>query len=408
MAKLDDVAKDLNVTLPVTLNEKVTGHKRRSWLEQDDITTTLSVENPIENQILTNNKLVANREQTDSKSLADREQTDINVEAIKAISVANREQTGSATGSTISSKVVANREQTESKVVAKITFSELVGLQREITIFICHECKNSRSRITEALTLEYIAKSLKRSAGAVKNAIGRLEKKSCLIRIGFKNGRGGWSRYEVPDSIYHDALRIETGSKLVANREQTGSKVGAQPVAQPVANASSSSSFKDLKETTTNELSDEWNFDITPYAQFGFTKTQIKQLASLSGISPTDVEQSLIEFNYDLENNSLPKITSTKTGFLMGILRKGQSYVSEGFKNEQDTTITEMAKRAEAKRKNLLEAKFGTWADALSDEDSKKIEKHLPVHLMALHRTHGISNSEVRKWMFDYYLRINA
>jgi hypothetical protein len=57
------------------------------------------------------------------------------------------------------------------------------------------------------------AKSLKRSAGAVKNAIGRLEKKSCLIRIGFKNGRGGWSRYEVPDDIYQ---RIETGSKLGA------------------------------------------------------------------------------------------------------------------------------------------------------------------------------------------------
>ena len=399
MAKLDDVAKDLNVTLPVTSNEKVIGHKRRSWLEQDDNSTTLSTENRIHSAA--DNKVVANREQTDSKVIANREQTDSKVEAI---SVAKWEQSGSATGSTIGSKVVANREQTESKVVAKITFSELVGLQQEIIIFICHECKKSRSKITEALTLEYIAKSLKRSAGAVKNAIGRLEKKNCLIRIGFKNGRGGWSRYEVPDNIYHDALRIETDSKVVANREQTESKVVAQPVAQPVANTSCSSSFKDLK-TTTTEIDEEWNFDITPYAQFGFTKTQIKQLATSGVISAADVEQSLIEFSYDLSNNALPSIKTTKINFLMGLLWKGQSYVSEGFKNEQDAMISEMSRRADGKRQDRLKAKFGAWEAGLSDEERRAIENKLPTHLIVLHRAHGISNMEVRNWLFDYYTR---
>jgi hypothetical protein len=405
MAKLDDVAKDLNVTLPVTSNEKVIGHKRRSWLEQDDTSTTLSTENRIYpgfDQLPTDNKLVANREQTESKLRANREQSGSKV---GAISVAKWEQSGSATGSTIGSKVVANWEQTGSKLGAKITFSELVGLQRDIIIFICHECKKSRSRITEALTLEYMAKSIKRSAGAVKNAIGRLEKKSCLIRVEFKNGRGGWSRYEVPDSIYHDALRIETGSKPVANWEQTGSKLVAQPVAQPVANASCSSSFKDLKITTT-ELSDEWNFDIATYAQFGFTKTQIKQLATSGVISSTDVEQSLIEFSYDLDNNALPSIKTTKINFLMGLLWKGQAYVSEGFKNEQDAMIAEMASRASKKRESLLKAKFEAWESGLGGDERKEIEKRLPTHLTVLHRTYGISHVEVRNWFFDYYLQV--
>jgi hypothetical protein len=325
---------------------------------------------------------------------------------VGALSIANWEQSGSATGSTIESKVVANREQSGSKVVAKITFSELVGLQREIILFICHECKKSRSKITDALTLEHISKSLKHSSGAVKNAIGRLQKKSCLIRMGFKNGRGGWSRYEVPDDIYHDALRIETGSKLVANREQTDSKVVAQPIAQPIANASSSSSFLNIKETTTSNLPDEWKFDIVSYARFGFTISQIKQLASLTTISAATVEQSLIEFSYDLDNNGLPPIKTTKINFLMGLLRSGHSYVSEGFKNEQEATIAEMVRRSAAKRENAVKAKFGAWEASLSDEGRRQIENSMPTHLMVLHRAHGISNPEVRDWLLNYYLQL--
>lgn len=107
-----------------------------------------------------------------------------------------------------------------------------VGLQRDIIIFICHECKNSRSRITEALTLEHMAMSLKRSTGAIRTTIQRLEKKGCLLRAGFKNGRGGWSRYELPDSIYHDVLRSETSNKVATEPktkwQQSSNKVAVQ------------------------------------------------------------------------------------------------------------------------------------------------------------------------------------
>lgn len=53
-----------------------------------------------------------------------------------------------------------------------------------------------------------------------------------------------------------------------------------------------SSSDLNIKETTTTQLDDEWNFDSTPYARFGFTYSQIKQLAKV-GVSASDVEQSL-------------------------------------------------------------------------------------------------------------------
>jgi YVTN family beta-propeller protein len=140
-------------------------------------------------------------------------------------------------------------------------------------------------------------------------------------------------------------------------------------VAQPVA-SSSCSSIKDLK-TTTTEIGDEWNFDITPFAQFGFTKTQIKQLATSSAISAADVEQSLIEFSYDLDNNALPSIKTTKINFLMGLLWKGQSYVSEGFKSEQELMISEMAKesrRDKAPKIHVIDTQVNSVVAAIKKE----------------------------------------
>ena len=288
-------------------------------------------------------------------------------------------------------------------MITKCLFSELVGLQRNIIIFMSHECKNLRSRTTDRMTLEHIAKSLNRSTGVIKMTIHRLEKKGFLFRSEFKNGRGGWSRYELPDHVYNDALRNETDNKVITKWQQTDNKVVTQPITEPITSVSSSSSY--LNKETTTELSDEWNFDITSYSRFGFTNSQIKQLASLGVISASDVEQSLIEFNYDLESNALPIIKTGKINFLMGLLRAGHSYVSEGFKSEQETIISEMARRAEVKRKNLLEAKFGAWVGELNDDKKKEILIKLPPSLMVLEKSYGISNKEVKSWYFNYFVQ---
>ncbi len=140
---------------------------------------------------------------------------------------------------------------------------------------------------------------------------------------------------------------------MATNRQQSGNKVASQLATELATSISCSSSFKDLK-TTTTEIGDEWNFDIAPYHQFGFTKTQVKQLATSGAISAADVEQSLIEFNHDLDNNALPSIKTTKINFLMGLLWKGQSYVSEGFRNERDTMIAEMARNEHQKNEKAF------------------------------------------------------
>jgi hypothetical protein len=282
--------------------------------------------------------------------------------------------------------------------------STLVGVQKKLLLYIFEACKKSCSYVTDPLSINHISHTLEIPKGSIKTSIKRLCEKKFIKVNSIKNGRGGWSVYEIINNIYNELLQIETKHKVNTNYIQTTHKEDTKPDTQPNTMISSSSSLLNLKETTTR-LSDEWSFDITPYAKLGFTQTQIKQLASLGVISALEVEQSLIEFSYDVDNNKLPPIKTSKINFLMGLLRSGHSYTSEGFKNEQDALVLEMASRAEAKRKNLLEAKFVMWESNLDQEERKKIENRLSVPLMVLYRTYGLDNTEVRNCFFSYYVQ---
>ncbi|MFZ3068678.1 MAG: hypothetical protein WA253_11075 [Gammaproteobacteria bacterium] len=401
MPSLEDILKKTKAK-----SEQITTVRKPPSIATEDRPYSLADSASIQ-LVETGNKLATNSQQTSNK-VATEPATKWQQSSNKiVVQNQNPQQSGNQTSNTICNKVATNSQQTSNKVATKTGFSELVGLQRDIIIFICHECKNSRSRITEALTLEHMAMSLKRSAGAIRTTIQRLEKKGCLFKAEFKNGRGGWSRYELPDSIYHDVLRSETSNKVATNWQQTGNKVASQ-LATELATSVSSSSSLNIKETTTTQLSDEWSFDIAPYAKFGFMPSQLRQLASLGVISAADVEQSLTEFNYDLTNNTLPVIKTGKINFLMGLLRSGHSYVSEGFKNEQEAAISEMAKRAEGKRKKLLEEKFVAWEESLNEEQRKQIEAKLPTSFMVLYRAHGVGHPDVKKWLFDHFIQTSA
>ncbi len=346
---------------------------------------TISIQ-PKETSNQVETKVATNQQQTGNK---------------REVQNTNWQQSGITTGNTISNKVATNQQQTSNKLATNSLFSELVGLQRDIIIFICHECKNSRSRVTEALTLEHIAMSLERNAGAIKTTLQRLEKKGCLMRVGFKNGRGGWSKYELPDSIYHDVIRNETSNKVTTNQQQSGNKVASQ-LATELATSASSSSSNNIN-TTTTELSQEWNFDISPYHQFGFTISQLKQLASIATISAADVEQSLVEFSYDFDNNALPPIKTNKINFLMGLLRGGHAYVSANYRNQHEQAVKLMAERAIQRKKAQLEEKFVAWESELSQQERQQIVSTMSTNLTVLYNTYGLNNSEVKNWFVTYY-----
>ena len=307
-----------------------------------------------------------------------------------------------------------NLNQTEVKAGPSKDFSLLVGLQKQIAIFLFEECQSTLTEETTGLTIDYISMSCNTTKSAARKALQRLEQKKIIIRYEFKNGRSGWTRYKLPDVIYQEIHHLKSLNKLepklsqakilrLNNLSQTEAKLRTE--LEP--SVSSSSSDINIKETTT-ELTEEWSFDITPYSKFGFMTSQLKQLASLGVISAIDVEQSLLEFNHDLDNNALPKMNTGKINFLMGILRKGQSYVSDSYRNDEEALISEMADRAENKRKKILEDKFILWEASLSDEERKSVENKVPLHLRVMFQAHGIANLEIKGWLFNYYLKTTS
>jgi len=237
-----------------------------------------------------------------------------------------------------------NLRHTWDKLKTSKLLAKVCGLQRNILLFIYDECQSVLDSETAPLAIEYVSNAVKSTISSVRKTIQRMIVKNILIRADHKDGRGGWTIYRLPEDIYQEINNLKSKNKLETNKRQTEDKVKTQLRTELETSAPSSSSSNLIKTTTTSELADEWNFDITSYARFGFTTSQIKQLVSLGVISATDVEQSLIEFSHDFDNNALPPIKTTKINFLMGLLRAGHTYVSEGFKNEQEAMILEMAR----------------------------------------------------------------
>jgi predicted transcriptional regulator len=315
-------------------------------------------------------------------------------------------------------KVKPNLGQSRAKLEPKDKIFNIIGLpelQKRVIFYIHEICQTLLERETQALPIRVIAIDCESTVSAVRKALQRLEEMGTIQRIEYKDGRGGWTRYGFPDQIYQEILRLknqkvepnlgQSRAKLEPNLSQTWAKLRTELRTELEPSPSSSSSL-DIKTTTTSaELSDEWKFDIASYSRFGFTQTQLKQIASLGVISSLEVEQSLIEFSHDLDNNMLPPIKTTKINLLMGLLRSGHAYVSESFKNEQETMIAEMARRAEAKRKKLIEEKFGAWEGSLKDEERKLVLNKLPTSLMVLEKTYGIGNEQVKNWYLDYFMK---
>lgn len=279
----------------------------------------------------------------------------------------------------------------------------IIGIQRQILLLLFEECKKTRFHITEPMTITHISNATKIKPGSIKTSIARLCERNFLSISTFKNGRGGWTQYEIPEGVYRELLQMETQHKLHTNLTQTQHEVHTQLDTQPDTYGSSSSS-SNIK-TTTTEIGDEWNFDISPYAKFGFTASQIKQLATLGVISASEVEQSLIEFNYDIDNNNLPKITTNKVNFLMGLLRKGTPYISESYQNKTSQIEMQMQERLQKRQLEQQKNAVFSWYEQLSEDEINNLKQALPTSLMVDFNFSGLMDHKVFNWVKEYYLK---
>jgi predicted transcriptional regulator len=336
-----------------------------------------------ESILFSSNESTTNRQQTDNKLATNRQQT-----GNKAITT--EKQTDNKVGTQPTTQSATNWQQTSSKPATKIPFSSLVGLQRSIIIFMYNECKFARSKSTKNLSLEYIGRTVNVSMGCVKTTIQRLEIKGFIERIEYKNGRGGWSKYSMPDHLYQELLQHETDNKLTTNWQQSDNKLTTQPITQPTTSFSSSGSINYLNTTTTgapenskpNNLNEEWlKIDIESLSNIGFTKTHLMQISSQNILTAELVQVSIYAFAFDLQENDKAKnIKGDPISFFMGILRNGKPYAPpSNYESPQDKAMREYKERmlkieqgrAETE-KEAINLAFNDWFMKLTD--AQKIE----------------------------------
>jgi hypothetical protein len=349
-----------------------------------------AIEAPVESVTIreqTGNKPRTNREQTGNKPRTNREQTGNKTSGFATPKI----ETGNKLAAKPATLSVTKRQQTENKLATDAPFSGLVGLQRAILILIYDACKAARDRVSGALTLEHLAWRLKTSPGSVKTTLQRLEAKGYILRVAFKNGRGGWSRYELPEAIFRELLQLETENKLETNWQQSDNKATAKPATQPATSFSSSSSILDLensKTTTTGEpdflvdqatqLSAEWaEVDLTPLGDVGFSRAHLIQLARHGKLTPDEVQDSIHHFAFDLNQNGKGQnLKGPPISFFMGILRKGVPYAPpENFESPVEAarrlyveSKRRIEERRQAEERELMELEFAEWRRGLSSE----------------------------------------
>jgi predicted transcriptional regulator len=241
--------------------------------------------------------------------------------------------------------------QSEVKVEPFGTFESLVGLQRDALIFIFDSCLNSGSKISGAITISNIAISLRSTVAAVRKAIQRLEQKGYISRSQFKDGRGGWTKYEIPQGIYSDLLSAKTRVKVESKLSQTRAKVSTQPEPQPEPLAPYSSSSNNYNiNTNTIELPENLR-------RFGISVVNLQNLITSGKTTKEIVENSLTALSFDIEHGKTGNIAN----ILFGVLGTGREYISQKYSESLQEELElelERIRQAEENQKRSVEMKL--------------------------------------------------
>ncbi len=281
-----------------------------------------------------------------------------------------------------------NRGQIEAKpgteLRPRFTVLSLDGLQREILLLIFNHCKRARTKQSPPIAVDHISKSCRTTYHAARKAIQRLEEKEFLKRTEFKVGRSGWTKYEIPDSVHHELLQIETEANSRPIRGQTEAKPGTE--LRPSA-SSSSSSLRSInrEELLTTEkggdtetlLDASWkSLDLVPLAEIRFGQTHVAQLVRDGRLTTEQLQDSIYAFAFDLiENQKGKAISGSPLNYFMGILRKGPYVAPVNYESPEDLQRRLYLEGRELQRKKRKEiavrleaVEFEEWLDTLSLE----------------------------------------
>jgi hypothetical protein len=240
-----------------------------------------------------------------------------------------------------------NLQQSYNELTTKRPTLALIGLQKSILIFLYNLCRQQGRRVTEPLSISHIGNACETTPRAAQETLRRLEQKKFVERVSFKNGRGGWTIYRLPETVYKELFESETYNKVTPNLQQTTNKLPSKLTTEPttslpivvVPNSLSS-------KTTTIETEIETPCFLIPNELSGMvSRRQLTQFVLEGKISESELQMSLDAFAYDLRNKLVStKHTANPVGLLIGAIKNNGGYNSQKFaealKSEMKTALS--------------------------------------------------------------------
>ena len=278
--------------------------------------------------------------------------------------------------------------QSGAKVGPNLRFCMLVGVQKKIMETIFLEAFKAGQRFSPQLSLDFISSYSKTSKSSLKKAIKRLIEKKLLIRGNYKNGRGGWTEYEIPNDVFTEMLQIESGANVGPKWGQSGAADGAKVGPQLGPNSSRRRRDLNFNEKSSSSDFDESN-EHDPFSlrsviipdvvrKAGFTENHLAQIEKMEKISPEDMQEYLYHFEYELkdENNKMDNPLS----YFMYSIKNTASFSSGRYAkamgakiDDENKLIRQIRDQRKKEKEETEEFLFSEWLKTRTKEEIKAL-----------------------------------
>ena len=207
-----------------------------------------------------------------------------------------------------------------------VPFERIVGLQKECLLVIYEHCQLIGSRTTRPLGIAFFVERLKTSQLNAHNVLNELVKKNAIKRNDYQRGRGGWSKWEIIETIWNE-IGLNNLS-IIKNDRKT--------IEQTIETVPYSSSSNNLLRTNTIQEQDPIEFNIPAnLSAMGIGNRQLVVIVRDNFLTAEEVQQSLDHYSHDLTKN----LTKKSTNFFFGILRNKTPYISSHYSQEEARAI---------------------------------------------------------------------
>ena len=301
-------------------------------------------------------------------------------EKVGTLSIKSRDIVGTQVRTEVRTKL---RTKVGTVLAPEKSFSEVSPLSQKILKALFTSCLENMGNTTGRLSIHYISNATLSTEDSVKRTIRRLISDGILEKIEYKDGRGGWTKYQLHKETYSQIMLSQSEDKSTdRSKDNSEDKVRTQVGTQP------SNSNNSIKNTTTNQedgvqknpppLPHDWQeIDITPLKEVNFTNTHLAQIYRSGKVSADMVQESINAYAFDLFTNK--KQMPNPINFFMGILVKnGMPYSPpDNYISPRDAAIQAylLKKRQKEKEREALESEafeyeFRDWRDSLGEEQA--------------------------------------